>query len=341
MGLMRRFVVSIVAAGAAALNAGASPQPDAAPYEQVEARFENDGLSLAGSLLLPPGRNLPAIMLIHGSGTSGRSNEWAFSIADAVARCGIAILIPDKRGSEESQGDWRTADFTDLAADARAGWQWLRGRPEIDADRVGYLGLSQGGHVVPVAAATSPGAAFAVNMVGSTQVMETQLYDELELAYREHGLDQAAIDYLQEFARFSFDYIRTGAGWDRYIERHREIAAGRYARAAETWPISPDDPYWTFWRGVYDFDPMPWWRRVVRQGTPALIVYGADDDNVDVAASVARLQEQLPGGGVTLRVYPDAGHSLRDTVTRRLRPEVVAESCDWLLAAGRMKRNPA
>ncbi|MGH8130203.1 MAG: alpha/beta hydrolase family protein [Steroidobacteraceae bacterium] len=337
---MQERAAAIVAAALVVIAARAASPSEAAPYGQVEVRFENDGLSLAGSLLLPPGRNLPAVAMIHGSGTSGRSNQWAFSIADALARCGIAVLIPDKRGSEKSQGDWKTADITDLAADAHAGWELLRGRPKIDSVRIGYVGLSQGGHVVPLAAATSPGAAFAINMVGSTQIMEAQLYDELELAYRKRGLDQATIDYLQEFARFSFDYIRTGAGWERYRERHREIATGPFARAAETWPTSPEDPYWTFWRGVYDFDPMPWWRRVVLQGIPALIVYGADDENVNVTASVARLGEQLPDGGVTLRVYPGIGHDLRDPATRQLQPEFVAETCEWLLATGRRARGP-
>jgi len=217
---MRRFAAGLIGTFCAGAAVQAGP-PNDAPYREIAVRFENDGLNLAGSLLLPPGRDLPAVMMIHGSGTSDRGNQWAFSIADALVRCGVATLIPDKRGSGQSQGDWRTADFDDLAADARAGWNLLRARSEIDAARVGYLGLSQGGHVVPLAAAKSPGAAFAVNMVGSTRSMEEQLYDELELAYREHGLDQATIDYLQEFARFSFEYIGTGAGFERYLERHR------------------------------------------------------------------------------------------------------------------------
>jgi len=83
---------------------------------------------------------------------------------------------------------------------------------------------------------------------------------------------------------------------------------------------------------------MPWWRRVVLQGIPALIVYGADDDNVNVTASVARLGEQLPDGGVTLRIYPGVGHDLRNPATGQLLPEIVAETCEWLLATSRRGR---
>jgi len=336
---MHRIAASLFGALTAGLllpvtSATAGPS-GSARYDEIEVSFRNDGLKLAGSVLLPAGRGLPAAMMIQGSGASDRGNQWARSIADALARCGVAVLIPDKRGSGQSQGDWQTADFGDLAADARAGWELLRQRPEIDPARVGYLGLSQGGHVAPLAAATSAGAAFAIDMAGSTRTMEEQLYDELESAYREHGLDQATIDWLQDFARMSFDYIRTGNGFERYLARHREISAGPLARAAESWPTSPDDPYWRFWRGIHDFDPMPWWRRLVESRIPALIVYGTDDRNVDVPAAVARIEERLPGGGVTLKVFPGIGHSLRDPATDQLMPGVVADTCGFIHAAMR------
>jgi pimeloyl-ACP methyl ester carboxylesterase len=336
-GMARRMTDQLIAplltacASAALALAEAS---DPLPYRRLDLRFDNGGLALAGSLLQPAGQDLPAIMMIHGSGASGRDNRWAWSTAEALAGCGVAVLIPDKRGSGESSGDWRTAGFEELAADARAGFELLRTQPGLDAARIGYLGLSQGGHVAPLAAAGTPGVAFAVNMVGSVQVMERQLYDELESAYREHGLDQAAIDWLQEFARMSFDYLRTDTGFERYLDRHREITAGPLAQAASTWPTSEDDPYWTFWRKVYDYDPVPHWRRLAERGIPSLIVYGADDANVDVAASAARIADELPSGAVTLRVYQGTGHDLRDAATGRLREDVIADTCRWLHAQG-------
>lgn len=162
--------------------------------------------------------------------------------------------------------------------------------------------------------------------------MERQLYDELALAYRAYGLDQATINWLQEFARMSFDYLRTGAGFERYLARHREVSSGPLAGAAKTWPTTEQDSYWTFWRGVYDYDPVPWWRELARRGVAALIVYGADDDNVNVAASAARIADELPAGAVTLRVYQGTGHSLRDATSGQLREDVIAETCRWLHA---------
>jgi alpha-beta hydrolase superfamily lysophospholipase len=246
------------------------------------------------------------------------------------------VLIPDERGSGDSAGDWRTAGFEELAADASAGYEILRAQPRVDAARIGYFGLSQGGHVAPLAAQRTGGTAFVVNLVGSMQVMERQLYDELESAYRQHGLDAATIDWLQEFVRMSFDYLRTGRGFERYLERHREISAGPVAPAAATWPTLEADPYWTFWRKVYDYDPIPHWRRLAARGVPVLVVYGAEDENVDVAASAARIAAELPAGALTLRIYQGTGHSLRDAAGR-LRGDVVAETCDWIGARPRLQ----
>ncbi|HEY7740409.1 MAG TPA: hypothetical protein VIB01_07320, partial [Steroidobacteraceae bacterium] len=60
----------------------------------------------------------------------------------------------------------------------------------------------------------------------------------------------------------------------------------------------------------------------------------ADDANVDVAASAARIADELPSGAVTLRVYQGTGHDLRDAATGRLREDVIADTCRWLHAQG-------
>jgi pimeloyl-ACP methyl ester carboxylesterase len=56
--------------------------------------------------------------MIHGSGASFRDNRWYLTFVEALVDNGIAVLLPDKRGSVDSDGDWRSASFFDLAADA-------------------------------------------------------------------------------------------------------------------------------------------------------------------------------------------------------------------------------
>ena len=90
--------------------------------EEREIVFSNEGIQLHASLVLPEGvENPPAVVLIHGSGQSDRSNPWTRTYAEALMKRGIASLHPDKRGCGRSGGDWRTATLTDLAKDAMAG----------------------------------------------------------------------------------------------------------------------------------------------------------------------------------------------------------------------------
>jgi hypothetical protein len=312
----------------------AAPSP-AGPEEGVtteEVRFRNGDVTLAGLLYVPRADGpVPGLMLIQGSGDSGRSNRWSVDFAEAFSRRGYAVLLPDERGVGASQGDWRTAGFEALARDALSGAKLMRRDPRIDAARVGYMGLSQGGHVAPLAGRLDRRAAFVIDVSGSLVTMEEQLYDELDLAYREHGLDDATIAYLQELARFSFDYIKRGENWDRYIERHREIARGPLKKAVATWPTSREDGYWTFWRNIWAHDPMPHWRTLTeRRDVPCLVVLGADDGNVNVAHSRERARGLAGDEDFVLRIYPDTGHALWQAGTQELRGDVIRETDEWL-----------
>jgi pimeloyl-ACP methyl ester carboxylesterase len=184
----------------------------------------------------------------------------------------------------------------------------------IRQDRLGFIGLSQGGHVAPLAASMGD-VQFVIDMVGGAVPMKDMLFHELEQTYRQFGLDDASIEFLQEMTRLSFVFIETGEGFDNYLS-HRQSVQERFGtQATETWPDSEDDDYWTLWRYIHDFDPVPYWREVIDvRGIPAFIAYGELDefDNVPVKASVQRLQNELEGDTLTLRVYAGTGHSLMD-----------------------------
>lgn len=277
-----------------------------------EARYANGDVQLAAAWITPASMyRAPAVVILQGSGESDRSNAWAASIANALARCGVAVLLTDKRGVGASGGEWRTSSMLDLAADGAAGMQWIAAQEGVDRGRLGFLGLSQGGQVAPAAATLSPDADFVIGWVTSVGPMKNTLLYELEQTYRQRGLDAAQIETLQQMARSSFGWLETGQGWDHYIAQRTRIAAGPLAPAVESWPDDQQDPYWIFWRANGPYDPLPYWRNAVgRHGLPALVVLGADDarDNVDVATT-ERLLRAVEG--LQVEVLPGVGHSLQ------------------------------
>lgn len=314
------FVVLLGGWSGAHVLAGSSPvlppvQPASVGYVTENAVFENGDLRLAGLLMLPEGKAPhPAAVILQGSGDSDRSNAWAFSIAEKLAQSGIAVLLTDKRGCGQSEGDWHTADFDELAEDALAGVDHLRSRDDIDAGRVGVVGLSQGGHVVPVAAARSEYVAFVVDIAGSAVVMEESVAHEVEQNWRKAGGDAEAIRRGLEFYRLANDYARTREDFAAYLQAREKLAVAYGARVVETFPDRTEHWYWDFWQAIVDFDPIPYWKEVHQ---PVLVVYGEldEEDNVPVARSVRLLQAAFAASGLddwTIRVLPNTGHALND-----------------------------
>ncbi|MRR51877.1 MAG: hypothetical protein EG825_13360, partial [Rhodocyclaceae bacterium] len=117
--------------------------PELKSLNYREVSFRNGDLQLAGMLFLPETKGPhPAAVFIHGSGTSVRDNSWYLSVAEHLRKNGIAVLLPDKRGSEKSGGDWATASFADLAGDAAAAVDFVRKQPQFARSPVGIIGFS-------------------------------------------------------------------------------------------------------------------------------------------------------------------------------------------------------
>jgi alpha-beta hydrolase superfamily lysophospholipase len=123
---------------------------------QEKVAFPSGIVSCAGHLFLPEPHaateeRLPVVILAHGfSGTMDRLVPHA----ERFAAGGIAALVFDYRGFGESGGQPRqVVDLPSQHQDLRAAIAWVRGREDLDPDRVALWGNSLGGaHVISVAA---------------------------------------------------------------------------------------------------------------------------------------------------------------------------------------------
>ncbi len=225
------------------------PSLDQLSFEEV--RFQNGDLDLAGMLMLPAGDGpFPGAVFIHGSGTSRRDNPWYLSVAKALLDNGTAVLIPDKRGSESSAGDWRDTSFEELATDTDAAFDVLIQVLQVDGDRVGLIGFSQGGSIAPIVAAKDPSVAFVVSMAGSGVTAEEQLIFE-------------EINNITQMGTYRF-----------------------VARLVARFTV-PSIMQRDTWRATAGFDPMTYWPNVK---APVFAAFGEGDTNVPVPESVARFE---------------------------------------------------
>lgn len=142
-----------------------APIPANAPFTVEDIKVPARGTTLTATIRAPqtPGRH-PAMVFVQGSGRGDRGEfteqaEW-------LARAGIVTLVYDKRTVGYS---FRERDFGLLADDALRMIEQLRRRPDVDLSRTGLWGVSEGGWVVPIAAARSRDVGFVV-LVSSPNV---------------------------------------------------------------------------------------------------------------------------------------------------------------------------
>ena len=144
------YVVTHVAPeGVSAPNLGAA-------YEDVQFTT-SDGLLLKGWYL--PSKNRAAV--ISFPGRSGTRLQ-----ARMLARHGYGVLLFDRRGEGESEGDWNVFGWQG-ERDLHAAVRFLQGRGDVDPERIGGIGRSVGGEMLIEAAAESDAFKAIVSEGGS------------------------------------------------------------------------------------------------------------------------------------------------------------------------------
>src|SRR5207247_145400 len=88
--------------------------------------------------------------------------------ARMLARHGYGVLLFDRRGEGESQGDPNAFGWGG-AKDIKAAIAFLQHRPDVDPDRIGGLGLSVGGELMLQTAAETDTLAAVVSEGGGSR----------------------------------------------------------------------------------------------------------------------------------------------------------------------------
>jgi uncharacterized protein len=277
--------------------------------------FEQGGNALAGTLLVPNGPGpFPALVMIQGSGPADRTCHGYFPpIQEYFARQGIAALCYDKPGTGSSTGNWKVQSFYDRAEEALVAVRLLQSRKDVQRDRVGLWGQSQGGWIVPLAASLSKEVAFVIPVAGpGVKPMEQGLF-VMEKAmvpamrrknFPNQEIEQFIDDWtlLMQAAEMDKPYQEVEARWVRagsVLERLLGPITGK---------LNPDD--WEFVRKCGRYDPASVLERVT---CPVLAIFGECDVAVPTPESVVIFQAALKKAGnpdVTIKVFPQADHGI-------------------------------
>jgi uncharacterized protein len=206
-----------------------------------------------------------------------------------------------------STGDWTTASFEDLAGDVVAAFEYLKTRSDIDAAQIGLLGVSQAGWVMPLAAVRARDIAFLISVSGPGIPAAETTIDQARNEMLARGMKPETVDQIVGVMTLQYHFARTGRGWEEYAAARDRLAA-RIGRPPDTYPATPDHPYWGLIRRLYFYDPAPTLRQLQ---VPTLALFGELDNNVMAEKNKAAWESALRAGGnrdYTLRVLPKANH---------------------------------
>lgn len=188
-------LVALVAAPAVAATNVPRPELGASPADagltaESLAVPTTDGVRLAAWYV--PSSNGAAVVLLHGAGST-RSNvlDEAVVLTDA----GFGVLLVDARGHGESGG--HAMDFGWYGEqDVAAAVDVLAAQPDVDADRMGVVGLSMGGEQALGASGVDPriGAVVAEGATARSAGDEAWLSEEFSV----RGWLQEQLEWVQD-----------------------------------------------------------------------------------------------------------------------------------------------
>ncbi len=297
------------------------PQPPF-PYEALDVEFENPeaGIRLAGTLTIPASDGShPAVALLSGSGPQDR-DETVFGhrpflvLADYLSRRGIVVLRFDDRGIGQSTGNFAVATTKDFASDALAAVAFLRKRSEVDPERIGLVGHSEGAVVAPMAAELGGEIAFAVLLASTGVDGRELLVMQAKAINRASGLPEAVIEQRAQVQGALLDVVVAAENDSVAAERARAILAdagltGDVADGQVRSLLSP----WMKYFLVYD--PLPALREL---SIPVLALNGEKDTQVPPTENLLPVEKALRDGGnpdVTAEVLPGLNHLFQTSET--------------------------
>jgi len=243
------------------------------------------------------------VVIVHGSGAQGRT-EWRYrSLGDLFAHRGIAALVYDKRGVGASGGELAST-FDDLANDAVAAFTLLAQRRDIVRNRIGMMGISQGGWLAPLAASRVSGVSFLILDQGSSVTVEEQELHRVQYGMRADAFSDDDIAEATDYTRAVFRAAYDGGKASDLQEATDRARGKKWADHVQLVTVEDDLRGWR----LQKFDPAPVLKRTT---VPVLALFGDHDTLVPPQENEAKIRRYLREAGnrdVTVSVLTSRGH---------------------------------
>ncbi|MFD2288070.1 alpha/beta hydrolase family protein [Pedobacter petrophilus] len=139
---------------------------------EVSFKSPDNKITYGGTLSVPTGnKKYPALIFISGTGKQDRDGLMAghkvfLEIATELAKNGYAVLRLDDRGVGKTSGTYEAATTADFANDALLAVQYLKTNKQVNTKKIGFIGHSEGGAIMSIAAPQSKDVRYLISLSG-------------------------------------------------------------------------------------------------------------------------------------------------------------------------------
>jgi pimeloyl-ACP methyl ester carboxylesterase len=343
-------------------NRPQTPKPPF-PYTVDSVEYDNSDKSVhLGATFTCPKTGGPfvTLLMITGSGLQDRDetifNHRPFAvIADYLTRRGYAVLRVDDRNMGKSKGEVKNATSADFAGDVLTSLDYLLQRKEVNKNKIGLIGHSEGGFIAPMVYTKNPKVAFIISLAGTgvpgSQILIHQQTDPVRKMFNQptfnayYDLTKRTLQIIHDNPTLPDSVILEKlktlfATWKKPLPDtilkplHADVATPDMYATQIKIELKP----WL--RYFISTDPSPYWEKVK---CPVLALNGEKDIQVDANENITAIRNALNQAGnkqVTTIIFPGLNHlfqhctkctvqeygELEETIS----PEVLAAIAKWL-----------
>lgn len=331
-------------------NRPQTPKPPF-PYRSEDVTFLNPkaNIRLAGTLTVPEGvKNPPVVVLISGSGPQDRNERLLehqpfLVLSDHLSRNGVAVLRYDDRGIGLSEGNFTSATTYDFASDAGAALEFLRKRTDIDTNKIGLLGHSEGGMIAPIIASANNKTAFIILLAGPGVEIDKLMLKQSEDIALGNNLSRKETDKILHLNRLIYKAIRDTRDTTALLDKlagilvKENFAGGRIEDCREyarTYFMSP------WFVEFVRFSPSKYLQRIK---CPVLAVNGSLDKQVNSKMNLSAIRKALTKAknkDFTVIEMPQLNHLFQEAKTgnqaeylqieQTMSPKVLDTVTEWI-----------
>ncbi len=329
------------------------------PYYAEEVTFANAQaqITLAGTLTLPKKEGkFPVVVLISGSGPQNRDEELLghkpfLVLADHLTKNGIGVLRFDDRGVGASKGNFAAATSEDFATDVEAAVSYLLTRKDVNINKIGLMGHSEGGIIAPMVAAKSKDVAFIVLLAGTGIKGDELLLLQGELIGKAAGETEENLKTNRIISKGAFDMVTKltdvkvlKSELELYLQQKlkeypsvkaEEMSEERFIQSQVVTLTSP------WMRFFIKYDPAT---ALTSVKCPVLAINGEKDLQVPAKINLDAIKMNLEKGNnkdVTTKAFPNLNHLFQECTTgspseyakieQTFAPVALDEITNWLL----------